>query len=366
MGTALVARILALVPPPSSSACCPRASPARRARAGRTSAGSRARTACRGARRRCGTSPARAIRASSGSRPSSASTTASRSGSRSRPPRRRTGSTSTGSVGTRGTARARSRRSRRARRCPRPNPRASPTPRPAWSTAGTGPSRRRGPCRPTRCRACTSPASPAATPAARATSSSSCATTNAPRQILFQTNDTTWQAYNQYGGNSLYAGSPVGRAYKVSYNRPFTAPRRNPYDSFFSDQYPMVRFLERNGYDVSYFSGLDADQHRRRDARPHGVPVERARRVLVEATASQRRGGAGRGREPRLLLGRRGRSGRRAGSRASTDRRPRTARWCRTRRPTRGRRSTRVPSGPARGVIRASARRPTADDPRTR
>ena len=40
--------------------------------------------------------------------------------------------------------------------------------------------------------------------------------------LLFQTSDTTWQAYNTYGGNSLYAGSPAGRAYKVSYNRPFT------------------------------------------------------------------------------------------------------------------------------------------------
>ena len=40
--------------------------------------------------------------------------------------------------------------------------------------------------------------------------------------LLFQTSDTTWQAYNQYGGNSLYVGSPVGRALKVSYNRPFT------------------------------------------------------------------------------------------------------------------------------------------------
>ena len=39
--------------------------------------------------------------------------------------------------------------------------------------------------------------------------------------LLFQTSDTTWQAYNAYGGNSLYEGSPVGRAYKVSYNRPF-------------------------------------------------------------------------------------------------------------------------------------------------
>ena len=26
--------------------------------------------------------------------------------------------------------------------------------------------------------------------------------------VLFQTSDTTWQAYNTYGGNSLYVGSP--------------------------------------------------------------------------------------------------------------------------------------------------------------
>src|SRR3954447_2305503 len=43
--------------------------------------------------------------------------------------------------------------------------------------------------------------------------------------LLFQTSDTTWQAYNQYGGRSLYVGGPgtdPDRAYKVSYNRPIT------------------------------------------------------------------------------------------------------------------------------------------------
>src|SRR5262245_6284655 len=29
--------------------------------------------------------------------------------------------------------------------------------------------------------------------------------------LLVQTSDTTWQAYNQYGGNSLYVGAPAGR-----------------------------------------------------------------------------------------------------------------------------------------------------------
>jgi hypothetical protein len=78
--------------------------------------------------------------------------------------------------------------------------------------------------------------------------------------LLFQTSDTTWQAYNTYGGNSLYTGSPVGRAYKVSYNRPITTRGTGAEDSVFNAEYPMVRFLEANGYDVSYLSGVDTDR----------------------------------------------------------------------------------------------------------
>ncbi len=79
--------------------------------------------------------------------------------------------------------------------------------------------------------------------------------------LLFQTSDTTWQAYNTYGGNSLYAGSPAGRAYKVSYNRPFSTRNNAGGEDFvFNAEYPMVRWLEANGYDVSYFSGLDTDR----------------------------------------------------------------------------------------------------------
>jgi Domain of unknown function (DUF4082)/Bacterial Ig-like domain/Bacterial Ig domain len=79
--------------------------------------------------------------------------------------------------------------------------------------------------------------------------------------LLFQTSDTTWQAYNEYGGNSLYTGNPVGRAYKVSYNRPFnTRVVANGQDWVFNAEYPMVRWLEANGYDVSYFSGIDSDR----------------------------------------------------------------------------------------------------------
>jgi len=81
--------------------------------------------------------------------------------------------------------------------------------------------------------------------------------------ILFQTSDTTWQAYNQYGGNSLYVGGPgtnPGRAYKVSYNRPITTRGTGAEDFVFNAEYPMVRWLERNGYDVSYTTGVDTDR----------------------------------------------------------------------------------------------------------
>jgi N,N-dimethylformamidase beta subunit-like, C-terminal/Domain of unknown function (DUF4082)/Bacterial Ig-like domain/Bacterial Ig domain len=80
--------------------------------------------------------------------------------------------------------------------------------------------------------------------------------------LLFQTSDTTWQAYNSYGGNSLYVGSPAGRAYKVSYNRPFNLRGISPYGAagLFGATYPMARWVEANGYDVSYFSGVDTDR----------------------------------------------------------------------------------------------------------
>jgi len=84
--------------------------------------------------------------------------------------------------------------------------------------------------------------------------------------LLFQTSDTTWEAYNQYGGRSLYSSDTGGpgtnpdRAYKVSYNRPLTVRGGIPEDSPFNAEYPMVRFLEANGYDVTYISGVDTDR----------------------------------------------------------------------------------------------------------
>ncbi|MBL7743632.1 MAG: DUF4082 domain-containing protein [Chitinophagaceae bacterium] len=87
--------------------------------------------------------------------------------------------------------------------------------------------------------------------------------------ILFQTSDATWHAYNNYGGNSLYVGTtslPNGHAAKVSYNRPFLTRNGGGgggamEDWFMNAEYPMIRFLERNGYNVSYFTNVDAGRN---------------------------------------------------------------------------------------------------------
>src|SRR5579859_7423444 len=82
--------------------------------------------------------------------------------------------------------------------------------------------------------------------------------------VFFQTSDETWEAYNTYGGADFYPGGTgpaQGRAYKLSYNRPFGTRGDNAgRDFLFSNEYPMIRFLERNGYDVSYTTGLDSDR----------------------------------------------------------------------------------------------------------
>ncbi len=77
--------------------------------------------------------------------------------------------------------------------------------------------------------------------------------------VVFRTSDSTWQAYNLYGGADFYSGGTNRpQAVKLSYNRPFaTRGGVENRDWLFSNEYPMIRFLEQNGYDVSYVSGLD-------------------------------------------------------------------------------------------------------------
>ena len=93
--------------------------------------------------------------------------------------------------------------------------------------------------------------------------------------VLFQTSDTTWQAYNQYpgladGGSSLYCNGPLDnsagdyscatRSAKVSYNRPFDTRDHDKSSWLFNAEYPMLRWLEANGYDTKYWAGVDTDR----------------------------------------------------------------------------------------------------------
>ena len=119
--------------------------------------------------------------------------------------------------------------------------------------------------------------------------------------VLVQTSDSTWVAFNRYGGSSLYgswsqvdgggaAENVRSRAYMASYNRPLTNRLGNISDQFFNAEYPLVRWLERNGYDVSYFAGVDTDR-RGEQIRDHQIFMSaghdaywtRAQRDHVEA-----------------------------------------------------------------------------------
>lgn len=114
--------------------------------------------------------------------------------------------------------------------------------------------------------------------------------------LLYQTSDETWQAYNAYGGHSLYGQLDTfdlpNRAFKVSYNRPvITRDFANESATFvFGAEYPLVRWLEANGYDVTYFTGIDAARngafiknHKVYISSGHDEYVSGPQRVNIEA-----------------------------------------------------------------------------------
>ena len=76
-------------------------------------------------------------------------------------------------------------------------------------------------------------------------------------QILVQVPVNTWQAYNPWGGKSLYPfnSTDMAPATRVSFDRPLAFTAQGPFDW----EYNMVRFLEREGYDVSYQTDVDTD-----------------------------------------------------------------------------------------------------------
>jgi hypothetical protein len=79
-------------------------------------------------------------------------------------------------------------------------------------------------------------------------------TTAPPSQILVHVPVNTWEAYNSWGGRSLY-NFTMERAYRVSFERPFDHQAATP----LWWEIQLVRFLEREGYDVSYATDIDTD-----------------------------------------------------------------------------------------------------------
>jgi hypothetical protein len=73
-------------------------------------------------------------------------------------------------------------------------------------------------------------------------------------QILVQVPVNTWEAYNQWGGKSLYDFEGP-RAHRVTFDRPWGKYANSP----LWWEIQLVRFLEREGYDVSYQSDVDTD-----------------------------------------------------------------------------------------------------------
>jgi hypothetical protein len=86
--------------------------------------------------------------------------------------------------------------------------------------------------------------------------------------LLVQMSFSTYEAYNAWGGASLYDfNSKPARAKKVSFNRPFTGwdPYWKGTGDFFAGtgsfgagwECNLVRWLEREGYDVTYCTSVD-------------------------------------------------------------------------------------------------------------
>ncbi len=83
--------------------------------------------------------------------------------------------------------------------------------------------------------------------------------------IDFQTSVTTYQAYNTWGGTSLYNNNTNqsifkgAHATKVSFDRPFNPGDSNGAGHYFFYEYKFVYWMESQGYDVAYTTDVDTD-----------------------------------------------------------------------------------------------------------
>lgn len=83
--------------------------------------------------------------------------------------------------------------------------------------------------------------------------------------LVFQTSVTTYEAYNTWGGTSLYnnltngAIYPYPHATKVSFDRPFNPGDSNGAGHYLFYEYKFVYWLESQGYNVTYTTNVDTD-----------------------------------------------------------------------------------------------------------
>jgi hypothetical protein len=80
--------------------------------------------------------------------------------------------------------------------------------------------------------------------------------------LVVQDAVTTWQAYNRWGGRSLYVG-PDGsletRSRVVSFDRPYAAEQGA--GDLLGNELPLVRLVESLGLDVTYWTDIDLHRH---------------------------------------------------------------------------------------------------------
>jgi hypothetical protein len=83
--------------------------------------------------------------------------------------------------------------------------------------------------------------------------------------ILVQAAVNTWQAYNSWGGRSLYWNHTGVGDDHVSFDRPYAQTGAPVNGGRFANlpqawEFPLARFLERYGYDVAYTTDVDTDR----------------------------------------------------------------------------------------------------------
>ena len=79
---------------------------------------------------------------------------------------------------------------------------------------------------------------------------------------MVQSSVTSWQAYNPWGGYSLYAGANgafATRARIVSFDRPYA--RGGGSDDLLGLEHPLIQLMESLGLDVTYTTDVDTHGH---------------------------------------------------------------------------------------------------------